>query len=440
MPSLEREIRRELTQRSEGHAVEVFARNLRGKLLAPPLRGRRVLAVDPGFRTGCKLAVLDETGNLLEDGVVYPHTPPQARRAEAKIRLEELIRKHQVQVIAIGNGTACRETEEVVSELIADLDARRHGTTPEAPAVVEPTPAPEAVAPAAELPPSDARAGARADSAGARAGSRRSRRLLKRPRRRRRPPKSRRPLTETAAPGRHNRKRSPRPPPTAPLRSRRAAGPRAGPGTAAAIPLLGLPDAPPELAYVIVNEAGASVYSASPVGREEFPNFDATLRGTISIGRRLQDPLSELVKIDPQHVGVGLYQHDVSPKQLRESLDGVVESCVNSVGVDLNTASVPLLRHVSGLNQMVARDLVEHRKNNGPFQAREQLMQVNGIGEARFVQAAGFLKIGGGANPLDGTWIHPESYPHRPPGPDRPRLHAGRPAAASSGSTSCARS
>ena len=166
-----------------------------------------------------------------------------------------------------------------------------------------------------------------------------------------------------------------------------------------------------ELAYVIVNEAGASVYSASPVGREEFPNFDATLRGTISIGRRLQDPLSELVKIDPQHVGVGLYQHDVSPKQLRESLDGVVESCVNTVGVDLNTASVPLLRHVSGLNQMVARDLVEYRKTNGPFQSRDQLMQVPGIGETRFIQSAGFLKISGGVNPLDRTWIHPESYP-----------------------------
>ncbi len=175
-------------------------------------------------------------------------------------------------------------------------------------------------------------------------------------------------------------------------------------------PLAGLPDAPAELAYIIVNEAGASVYSASPVGREEFPNFDATLRGTISIGRRLQDPLSELVKIDPQHVGVGLYQHDVSPRQLRESLDGVVESCVNSVGVDLNTASVPLLRHVSGLNQLVARDLVEHRKTNGPFQSRDQLKQVNGIGEARFVQAAGFLKITEGGDPLDGTWIHPESY------------------------------
>jgi uncharacterized protein len=162
---------------------------------------------------------------------------------------------------------------------------------------------------------------------------------------------------------------------------------------------------------VIVNEAGASVYSASPVGREEFPQFDATLRGTISIGRRLQDPLSELVKIDPQHVGVGLYQHDVSPKQLRESLEAVVESCVNAVGVDLNTASVPLLRHVSGLNQLVARELAEYRKAHGPFSSRDQLLQVPGIGPSRYVQAAGFLKIDGGVNPLDGTWIHPESYP-----------------------------
>ena len=162
---------------------------------------------------------------------------------------------------------------------------------------------------------------------------------------------------------------------------------------------------------MIVNEAGASVYSASPVGREEFPNFDATLRGTISIGRRLQDPLSELVKIDPQNIGVGLYQHDVNPRHLKESLEGVIESCVNHVGVDLNTASVPLLRHVSGLNQLAARELVEYRKQNGPFQNREQLQQVPGIGPARYVQAAGFLKIAGGDNPLDRTWIHPESYP-----------------------------
>jgi uncharacterized protein len=189
-----------------------------------------------------------------------------------------------------------------------------------------------------------------------------------------------------------------------------AAPPAAAAAAPPPAPAEPLPEAPADLAYVIVNEAGASVYSASPVGREEFPSFDATLRGTISIGRRLQDPLSELVKIEPQHVGVGLYQHDVNPKHLRESLEGVVESCVNTVGVDVNTASVPLLRYVSGLNQLVARDLVEYRKANGPFRSREQLLQVPGIGEARFVQAAGFLKIDAGDNPLDRTWIHPESY------------------------------
>ncbi|MFL5246066.1 MAG: helix-hairpin-helix domain-containing protein [Gemmataceae bacterium] len=179
---------------------------------------------------------------------------------------------------------------------------------------------------------------------------------------------------------------------------------------ASLVPAEPLPEAPADLAYVIVNEAGASVYSASPVGREEFPNFDATLRGTISIGRRLQDPLSELVKIDPQNIGVGLYQHDVNPKQLKESLEAVIESCVNTVGVDLNTASVPLLRHVSGLNQLAARSVVEFRQHNGPFKRRDQLLQVPNIGEARYVQAAGFLKITGGDNPLDSTWIHPESY------------------------------
>jgi uncharacterized protein len=167
----------------------------------------------------------------------------------------------------------------------------------------------------------------------------------------------------------------------------------------------------PELAYVIVNEAGASVYSASAIGREEFPLYDATLRGTISIGRRLQDPLSELVKIDPQNVGVGLYQHDIHPRRLKESLEAVIESCVNYVGVDLNTASVPLLRHVSGLNQLAARELVAYRKQNGPFKSREQLLQVPSVGPVRFVQAAGFLKIAGGDNPLDQTWVHPESYP-----------------------------
>jgi uncharacterized protein len=382
VPSLEREIRRELSRRAEDHAVSVFARNLRSKLLAAPLRERRVLAVDPGFRTGCKLAALDETGVMLDHGVIFPH-PPQNKRAEAKLRLEEMVRRHTIQVIAIGNGTACRETEELVSELISDLDARRRGETPPAPAEApaappsapDASPAPVTVVvseaapqPAAEgAPPATEGQGSPASEAGAAAAPA--------------------PATEaTPAP-------APAPVETPP-----------------AISLEGLPESDSELAYVIVNEAGASVYSASPVGREEFPDYDATLRGTISIGRRLQDPLSELVKIDPQHVGVGLYQHDVHPKHLRESLDAVVESCVNSVGVDVNTASVPLLRHVSGMNQLVARELVEFRKNNGPFRSREELLKVPGIGEARYVQAAGFLKIDAGDNPLDRTWIHPESY------------------------------
>jgi uncharacterized protein len=392
VPSLEREIRRELTQRSEGHAVSVFARNLRSKLLAAPLRNRRVLAIDPGFRSGCKLAALDEYGGLLEDGVIHPHGNA-AKRAEAKTRLEELVRKHQIDVVAIGNGTACRETEEIVSEVIAALDARRQNPNPpSAPveAVPQTAPPPQDAAPVAEPSPAIEP-----------------------------PPQSPQPelatpSAEAATPPSVVTETPPSPsadavsPPLQPEAT--APAPPPEPVAPPPPPAPPLPEAKPELAYVIVNEAGASVYSASPVGREEFPQFDATLRGTISIGRRLQDPLSELVKIDPQHVGVGLYQHDVSPKQLRESLDGVVESCVNAVGVDLNTASVPLLRHVSGLNQLVARDLVEYRKVHGPFTSRDQLLQVPGIGANRYVQAAGFLKIGGGGNPLDGTWIHPESY------------------------------
>jgi competence ComEA-like helix-hairpin-helix protein len=368
IPSLEREVRRDLTDEAEDHAVRVFSRNLRSLLLQPPIRGQRALAIDPGFRTGCKAVILDETGTVLEHGTIYPHplgtkrderrtekkekkeetskpeeaaavnAPPPApapveaapapeatptvepavpvaveatapetpapavtpapqpshppaahRREEAKAKLEEWVHKHHVTVIAIGNGTACRETEELVSELIAE-----------------------------KL---------------------------------------------------------------------------------------------PELAYVIVNEAGASHYSASTVGREEFPDLDATVRGTISIGRRLQDPLSELVKIDPQNIGVGLYQHDLSQKRLKESLDAVIESCVNHVGVDLNTASVPLLRHISGLNQLTSRSIVEYRKEHGPYRNREQLRQVPGIGEVTFTQAVGFLKVQGGDQPLDSTWIHPESYP-----------------------------
>ena len=289
LPSLEREVRRELTDQAEAHAVEVFARNLRKLLLQPPVRDNRVLALDPGFKSGCKMAALDEFGNLLDHGVVHL-VGSEERRAAAKAKIIELVRNHRLSVIAIGNGTACRETEQCISELIAgDL-------------------------------------------------------------------------------------------------------------------------ANDNISYVIVNEAGASVYSTSHIGREEFPAYDATLRGAISIGRRLQDPLSELVKIDPANIGVGMYQHDVKAKHLRESLDAVVESCVNFVGVDLNTASAALLRYVSGLNQLTAGRLVSYRMAQGPFTSRVQLRSVLGFGEAAFVQAAGFLKIVGGDNPLDATWIHPESY------------------------------
>jgi uncharacterized protein len=286
-PSIDREVRRELTEQAEEQAIGVFAKNLRSLLLQPPLRDQRVLAIDPGFRTGCKVAVLDEYGHCLLPDVVYV-TGSAEKRAAAIEKLAGLLREHSCNLIVIGNGTACRETEELVSELIAEQF--------------------------------------------------------------------------------------------------------------------------PECRYLIVNEAGASVYSASEVAREEFPDFDATVRGTISIGRRLQDPLSELVKIDPQHIGVGMYQHDMTPRVLKDSLDGVVESCVNYVGVDLNTASASLLRYVSGLNQLIARRVVEWRDQNGRFTSRSQLRDVPGIGDATFTQAAGFLKISGGDEPLDVTWIHPESY------------------------------
>ena len=289
LPGLEREVRRELTDRAELHAVGVFAKNLRNLLLQPPVRNRRVLAVDPGFKSGCKLAALDEFGNMLAQDVIYLIGKPE-RRQEAQSKVLDLVRRFQLSVVAIGNGTACRESEDFFAALVGG-ELKEQG-----------------------------------------------------------------------------------------------------------------------VAFVIVNEAGASVYSTSQLGREEFPAYDATLRGAISIGRRLQDPLSELVKIDPASIGVGLYQHDVKAKHLRTSLDEVVESCVNYVGVDVNTASPALLRYVSGLNQLTARRMYEFRRERGPFRNREQLREVPGFGEATFVQAAGFLKITGGDHPLDVTWIHPESY------------------------------
>jgi uncharacterized protein len=289
LPSLEREVRRELTEKAELHATEVFARNLRKLLLQPPVNGHRVLAIDPGFRSGCKLIALDQFGKVLDKGIIHV-IGREERLRHSRNKLVDLVKKHQLTVIAIGNGTACRETEQLVVEIMGD-----------------------------ELKDMD-------------------------------------------------------------------------------------------VAFVIVNEAGASVYSTSPLGREELPSYDAVLRSAISIGRRLLDPLSELVKINPANIGVGMYQHDVKAKHLRDSLDAVVESCVNYVGVDANTASPSLLRYVSGLNQLTARRLCEYREQHGPFRTREEFKQVSGFGEATFVQAAGFLKITSGENPLDATWIHPESY------------------------------
>jgi protein Tex len=290
MPSMEREVRREMTERSEEHAVDVFVRNLRKLLLQPPSRGRRVLAVDPGFKSGSKMAALDEFGNVLGHGMVFVIGKDEERRKRSRTRLSDMVKQHGVSVIAIGNGTGCRETEQLVAECLSE-----------------------------ELKDQDA-------------------------------------------------------------------------------------------AYVIVNEAGASIYSTSPLGREELPQFDALQRGAISIGRRLLDPLSEMVKIHPANLGVGLYQHDIKAKHLKDSLDAVVESCVNFVGVDVNSASPALLRYVSGMNALTARRVYEYRREKGPFKNREELKLVPGFGEQTFVQAAGFLKVIGGENPLDATWIHPESY------------------------------
>ncbi len=289
LPSLEREIRREMTDACEGHAVEVFARNLRNLLLQPPVQGRRVLALDPGFKSGCKAVVIDECGVPLEHAVLHVVGQQEKRQASAK-RILELVTTHECTVIAVGNGAAARETEAIVAELVVGELASR------------------------------------------------------------------------------------------------------------------------DVGYAIVNEAGASVYSTSPYGREELPTHEAAIRSAISIGRRLQDPLSELVKIEPANIGVGLYQHDVKARHLRESLESVVQSCVNYVGVDVNTASPALLRHVSGLSQATARNLHEWRTSHGRFNSRRQFLDVPGFGEATYVQAAGFLKITDGENPLDATWIHPESY------------------------------
>jgi len=286
-PAIQREIRNMLTEKADDHAIEVFARNLRALLLTPPLRDKMILGIDPGFRTGCKVAVIDSTGKYLEGATIYPHAP-QNQWIEALDVLTGLIEKHQIDVIAVGNGTASRETEKLAAEAIQKTDR--------------------------------------------------------------------------------------------------------------------------DLFYTIVNEAGASVYSASPVAKSEFPDLEASMRGNISIARRLLDPLSELVKIDPKSIGVGLYQHDVDQVKLSGALDQVVESCVNAVGVNLNTASASLLKYVAGISQKVAEEIIKHRENQGIFQSREQLKRIKGLGDSRFVQAAGFLRIPESDTFLDTTAVHPESY------------------------------
>ncbi len=288
-PAIETEIRRELRDKAEQEACEVFAENLRDLLLAPPAGHRPVLGIDPGFRTGCKIAALEETGRFLEHQTIYPH-PPQNEKEEAKEIILRMIENYKIELIAVGNGTAGRETNDFIRKTIAEIN------------------------------------------------------------------EDRRPLC------------------------------------------------------VMVSEAGASVYSASEAAAEEFPNFDVTVRGAISIGRRLQDPLSELVKIDPKSLGVGQYQHDVNQTTLKAVLEEVVESCVNLVGVDLNLASAELLKYVSGLNRTTALNIVAFRDERGAFTSREELKLVSGIGEKAFEQAAGFLRIPGAPNPLDNSAVHPERY------------------------------
>ncbi|MCR5684708.1 MAG: RNA-binding transcriptional accessory protein [Lachnospiraceae bacterium] len=287
-PSIEREIRSDLTEKAEDGAIKVFGKNLTQLLMAPPIAGHFVLGWDPAFRTGCKLAVVDPTGKVLDTVVIYP-TAPQNKVEEAKKTLKKLIDKYHITLISVGNGTASRESEQVIVELLKELNR-------------------------------------------------------------------------------------------------------------------------PELSYVIVNEAGASVYSASKLATEEFPEFDVGQRSAASIARRIQDPLAELVKIDPKSIGVGQYQHDMNQKKLGEALEGVVEDCVNRVGVDLNTASAPLLEYVSGVSKPIAKNIVAYREANGKFVSRADLLKVPKLGPKAFEQCAGFLRITGGTNPLDATSVHPESY------------------------------
>ena len=286
-PAIEREIRNDLSEKAEDGAIKVFGKNLEQLLMQPPIKGQVVLGWDPAFRTGCKLAVVDETGKVLDTTVIYP-TAPQNKVEEAKAVLKKLISKYHITLISLGNGTASRESEQIIVQLLKEI--------------------------------------------------------------------------------------------------------------------------PVQVQYIIVNEAGASIYSASKLATEEFPNFDVGQRSATSMARRLQDPLAELVKIDPKSIGVGQYQHDMNQKKLSEALSGVVEDCVNRVGVDLNTASASLLEYISGISKAIAKNIVTYREENGAFTARSQLLKVAKLGPKAYEQSAGFMRISDGKNPLDATGVHPESY------------------------------
>jgi len=315
LPAIERDVRRALTEQAEAHATSVFSANLRALLGGPPLTGHTVMGIDPGYRTGCKVAVVDPTGKVLDTATIYPHEPQKARD-EALKTLASLAGRHAVTLVAIGNGTASRETEALVAELIRDADKQTADRRPQ----------------------------------------------------------------------------------TANRKSQIASTQHATCNTKY------------EIRYLIVNEAGASVYSASPLARAELPDLDVSMRGAVSIARRVQDPLAELVKIDPRSVGVGLYQHDVDQAQLAAAITSVVESVVNQVGVDVNTASPALLTYVAGIGPKLAARIVAARDTHGPFASRAALKEVEGLGPKTFEQAAGFLRIHGGHNPLDASAIHPESY------------------------------
>lgn len=419
-PSLERETRRDLGTKADDYAIGICCRTLRMRLLSPPRPGKRVLSIDPASRGGCKVAILDENGDLIEDGTFNPH-PPQARKAEPKHKLEEWIRRNQVEVIAIGNGAGFRHVEGMVAELLQELDDRRHGrvpvvetpqapqeTTAESSEVLAPAPVeesqPEAVEPPVVEAPSEATHVAPESSEEA-------------------PPAETAPVDGAVAevPGAEasteTTETAPEGAPSAPEVAKVGRPPKGERGAKkAAVPFVPpsldhLPPALESLSFTTVPEVGASYYGASPLGREELAQQDPNLRAVISLGRRFIDSLAEMVKVDPQYLVSGVHASEAQGKALREALEGVLESAVAQVGLDPNRATVAALRYIPGLNPAIARDLIEYRKVIGRFTNRQQLRLVPGMTEERFLQGVGFLRIAEGDNPLDATWIHPEQYP-----------------------------